>query len=56
MKVQTFEEVPSEIKSPAEMHTFFNTRVRGKSAAGHDFPAKLSAEDRKSLLEYLKTL
>ena len=56
LKIETFEEVPGEITSSAEMRTFFNTRVRGKSAAGHDFPAKLSAAERNSLLEYLKTL
>jgi len=40
----------------AERRTWFDTHQRGKSAAGHDFPNQLSAEERRAVLEYLKTL
>jgi hypothetical protein len=36
--------------------TLHDTRVRANSAAGHDFAAALSTEQRLALLEYLKTL
>jgi mono/diheme cytochrome c family protein len=39
-----------------ELRRWFDTRRHGKSAAGHTFPDRLSAAERRSLLEYLKTL
>ena len=36
--------------------TFFDTRQPGKSASGHRFPDVLSPAEKKSVLEYLKTL
>ncbi len=35
---------------------WFDTTAHGKSAAGHTFPDKLSEEEKRALLEYLKTL
>ncbi|MGE0191510.1 MAG: cytochrome c [Planctomycetota bacterium] len=35
---------------------WFDTTKRGKSPAGHDFPAALTDAERDDLLEYLKTL
>lgn len=39
-----------------ESRGWFDTRGRGKSAAGHTFPARLTLAERRALLEYLKTL
>lgn len=56
LEVQTFEGLPTDVKHPAHRRRFFDTRMPGKSAAGHDYPAALTEEERRSLLEYLKTL
>jgi mono/diheme cytochrome c family protein len=56
LEITQFAEIPADIPSSAERHTYFDTSVRGKSAAGHDFPAQLNEEELRSLLEYLKTL
>jgi hypothetical protein len=34
----------------------FDTTVRGNSNAGHAYGTDLSEDDRKALVEYLKTL
>jgi mono/diheme cytochrome c family protein len=45
-----------EIRTAAERRTWFNTRGFGKSAAGHDYPDELNEEEKRAVLEYLKTL
>ena len=55
LKIETAEKVPTT-KSKHERRQWFDTSGHGKSAAGHDFPAKLSKPQRRALLEYLKTL
>jgi len=40
----------------AQQRTYFDTRRFGKSARGHTFPADLSADQKRAVLEYLKTL
>jgi hypothetical protein len=35
---------------------YFQTTVRGKSAAGHEFVEELSEDEKTAVLEYLKTL
>ena len=47
---------PPATQSPDERRRWFDTTKRGKSAAGHDFPAALDETQRSDLLEYLKTL
>ena len=57
LDVEIREDLPEAAKQDAQVRrTWFDTRLRGKSAAGHDFPARLSKEARRALLEYLKTL
>lgn len=41
---------------PSARRQWYDTSKHGKSAAGHDFPAQLSAGQRRAVLEYLKTL
>ena len=55
LQIEEFEEVPKRLK-PTERRRFFDTRVKGKSAAGHDYPNSLSEDEKVDLLEYLKTL
>ena len=54
--VTEFEDVPAEVTSPAQRRRYFDTRVRGKGAGGHPFAQDLSDDERRALLEYLKTL
>jgi mono/diheme cytochrome c family protein len=56
LEVDELAELPGDIGSAARRRTYFDTRVEGKSAAGHDFPSLLSAPQRRAVLEYLKTL
>jgi hypothetical protein len=53
--IETAAAVPPTTDGHARRQWFDTTR-HGKSAAGHDFPAALSEEERTDLLEYLKTL
>ncbi len=56
LQVETLDEVPRRIGDAALKRSYFDTRVAGKSAAGHDFSLELTAEERLAVLEYLKTL
>ncbi|HEY6563547.1 MAG TPA: cytochrome c, partial [Pirellulaceae bacterium] len=42
--------------SRRDRRRIFDTRVPGKSAAGHDFPDALSDDEKRAVLEYLKRL
>jgi len=55
LEIKTFERVPAGITA-AERRTYFDTRAFGKSAQGHTFPDQLSADEKRAVLEYLKTL
>jgi mono/diheme cytochrome c family protein len=54
--VATFGEIPSTVKDGWLRREYFDTRGFGKSAAGHTFPEQLSEDEKRSVLEYLKTL
>lgn len=57
LDITTADEVPAAVRnSPAERRRWFDTRERGKSAAGHDFPDALTEDEKRAVLEYLKTL
>jgi mono/diheme cytochrome c family protein len=56
LEIESFAELPAEKLRPAERRRYFDTRKPGKSAAGHDFADVLDADDKRALLEYLKTL
>lgn len=56
LEVTEFDEVPRSVQAPRDRRRYFDTRLTGKSAAGHLFPNTLSEEDRRAVLEYLKTL
>jgi hypothetical protein len=51
-----FDELPATATTASEKREYYDTRATGKSAAGHAFGAKLTAEEQRELLEYLKTL
>lgn len=56
LEVATFDELPAEATDAISKRRYFDTRLKGKNAAGHTFPDELSAEDKTAVLEYLKTL
>ncbi|MBL8828910.1 MAG: cytochrome c, partial [Planctomycetaceae bacterium] len=56
LEVTTYDTMPAEIVDPRQQRRYFNTRLFGKSATGHDYPAALAEPDRRAVLEYLKTL
>lgn len=56
LEVATYDEVPRELTDPAEQRRYFNARIVGKSASGHDYPDDLTEEEKHAVLEYLKTL
>ncbi len=57
IEVEVFEKLPKSVKSrPDRRRMYFQTNRRGKSAQGHPFADKLSEQQKRQLLEYLKTL
>ena len=56
LEVETFDELPASVRRADEKRTYFDTRLPGKSAAGHTFPEALSEDEKRAVLEYLKTL
>jgi mono/diheme cytochrome c family protein len=49
-------DLPPDADTPAERRRYFDTRVGGKSNAGHEFPEQLSEDEKTAVIEYLKTL
>ena len=56
LEVAEHERIPPGQLSLKARRRFFDTRRRGKSASGHDFPDVLGPEEKRAVLEYLKTL
>lgn len=57
LEVTSFDALPAAATaSDVERRRYFDTRLPGKSAAGHDFPDQLSEDEKDAVLEYLKTL
>jgi mono/diheme cytochrome c family protein len=56
LEVETFDKLPASVKFPSHRRRYFDTKLPGKSAAGHTFPNVLDEDEKRELLEYLKTL
>jgi len=56
LEVVTFDNLPPDVRSDVERRRYFDTRLPGKSAAGHDFPDQLTEDEKTAVLEYLKSL
>ena len=57
LETRTFDDLPDEATATSHRRRqFFDTRLTGKSAAGHPFADTLTESERNALLEYLKTL
>jgi len=55
-QIETFSELPDDVQAGWQRRQYFDTRAFGKSNAGHDFPSALTEEEKRAVLEYLKTL
>ncbi|MBX9788015.1 MAG: c-type cytochrome [Pirellulales bacterium] len=56
LEVTEFDKLPPEVRRADDKRRYFNTRLRGKSAAGHSFPEQLNEGEKRAVLEYLKSL
>ena len=56
LEIETFDKVPSTAKAAAHRRRYFDTKLPGKSPSGHTFPNVLDEDEKRALLEYLKTL
>lgn len=56
LEVTDFVEIPAADTLPARKRRYFDTRLPGKSPQGHLFPNRLNSEEKRAVLEYLKTL
>ncbi len=54
-RIEEYTDVP-KVGPVAERRRYFDTRRFSKSAAGHRFPEQLTGEEKRAVLEYLKTL
>ena len=54
--IETLDRLPLGLTAGWQRREYFNTRAPGKSAVGHDFPDQLSADEKRAVLEYLKSL
>jgi len=54
--IDSFQELPEQARSLRQRREYFDTRQPGKSAAGHTFPETLAEDEKRAVLEYLKTL
>ena len=55
LAVEELQSMPTEIPDPAARRELFDTSQRGKSARGHDYPNVLTEEEKRAVLEYLKS-
>jgi hypothetical protein len=56
LEVETLEELPAGVQRADERREYFDTRKKGKSAEGHLFVNELTEDEKRAVLEYLKTL
>ena len=56
LEVSEFDSIPEEVEITADRRRYFDTQLTGKSAAGHEFPDVLTEDEKRAVIEYLKTL
>lgn len=56
LEVESLDRIPKSVQSGHERRRYFDTTAFGKSAAGHLFPDALDDDEKRAVLEYLKTL
>ena len=56
LEIEELKELPDTAESGAQKRQYFDTRTFGKGSAGHLFPSELTEDEKRAVLEYLKTL
>jgi hypothetical protein len=56
LEIEIFDKVPDSARHAAQRRRYFDTKMLGKSPAGHTFPNVLDESEKDAVLEYLKTL
>lgn len=56
LEVVELDDLPPDARRGDEKRRYFDTRLPGKSAAGHYFPEDLTEDEKRAVIEYLKTL
>jgi cytochrome c553 len=55
-QIESVDRVPASVTDVGQRREYFDTRRFGKNNQGHDYPNVLNAEEKRAVLEYLKTL
>jgi hypothetical protein len=56
LEIISLESMPRDPMTAAQRRRHFDTSKPGKSAGGHDYPDELTEDEKRAVLEYLKTL
>jgi mono/diheme cytochrome c family protein/cytochrome c553 len=56
LAVTSLTAMPETVKTGAQRRRYYQTSAIGKSAQGHTFPDALDEDEKRAVLEYLKTL
>jgi hypothetical protein len=56
LSVETVDRIPLTQTDMAVRRQYFDTTRFGKSNRGHDYPSVLNDDEKRAVLEYLKTL
>lgn len=56
LEVTRYDAVPADVKGGKAKRTYYDSKLFGKSVAGHTFPDALNDEEKRAVMEYLKTL
>jgi len=57
LEISQFDELPADVKKqPDQRRQYYDARLPGKGAQGHEYPDELDADEKRAVLEYLKTL
>jgi cytochrome c5 len=57
VEAKSFDKLPDDATDPVQKRRYYQTNVRGFSNQGHQFPPQgLSDDNKRALIEYLKTL
>ena len=56
LQIEVVDRVPLAEPDVALRRSYFDTRRFGKSNSGHDYPDQLTENEKRAVLEYLKTL
>lgn len=56
LEVTELSNIPTDAKTAKERRKYFDTRIFAKSPQGHLFPDQLNEDEKRAVMEYLKTL